>query len=180
MSEPYLGEIRPFAGNYAPEGWHMCDGSLLPINTYQALYSLIGTAYGGNGQTTFGIPDFRGRLPVGQGQGAGLTNRIIGQTGGTSTVQINDSQMPLHTHNVLAVGGADATTATISSGAALAKTPGQVVRYAVASATAEAAIHQMAAGAITPSGGSASHVNLMPYLAIQFIIALQGLYPTRP
>jgi microcystin-dependent protein len=179
MSEPYLGEIRPFAGNYAPEGWHLCDGSLLSINTFQALYSLIGTTYGGNARTTFGIPDFRGRLPVGQGQGAGLTNRVVGQTGGTSTVQITSAYMPLHTHNFLAVG-ADATTSVIASGAALAQTPGEIVRYAAASATSGAAIHQMAAGAITPAGGSASHANLMPYLAIQFIIALQGVYPTRP
>ena len=181
MSDPYLGEIRPFAGNYAPEGWQLCDGSLLSVSTYQALYSLIGTTYGGNGVTTFGIPDLRGRLPVGQGQGTNLTPRTVGQEGGTSTVQLTQAQMPVHTHNFQAAS-AVGTTNVLSSGGVLAQTPTGVNRYVPPSAvTSSTFIHEMASGAITSAlGGSGAHANVMPYLAIQFIIALVGVYPTRP
>jgi microcystin-dependent protein len=180
MAEAYLGEIRPFAGNYAPEGWQLCDGSLLSVNTYQELYSLIGTTYGGNGTTTFGVPDLRGRLPVGEGQGTGLTNRTVGQEGGTSTVQLTDSQMPLHTHNFQATS-AVGTTNVLAGGGVLAETPAGVNRYVPPSAvTSSSFIHQMASNAITPYiGRSGAHANVMPYLAIQFIICLNGVYPTR-
>src|ERR1700730_18604085 len=98
MSEQYVGEIRPFAGNFAPQNWALCNGSLLPISQNSALFSLIGTTYGGDGQTTFGLPDLRGRHPVGQGQAPGLSNYVIGEVSGVETVTLNTLQLPVHSH----------------------------------------------------------------------------------
>jgi microcystin-dependent protein len=183
MSDWYLGEVRLFAGNYAPEGWQVCDGSALQINTYQALYSLIGTTYGGNGTTTFNVPDLRGRLPVGQGQGTGLTARTIGQSLGASQIQIQPANMPSHSHlfNAVNSGG---TSLVVSSGVSLAETKtlqgggGTVAHYVPPAAAASTLT--MAAGAVTTAtGGGLTHTNVMPYLALQYIIAVTGLYPQR-
>jgi len=183
MSDWYLGEVRLFAGSFAPDGWHLCDGSTLPVNGNEALFSLIGTTYGGNGATTFGLPDLRGRLPVGQGQGPALTARTIGQTQGASHVQIQPIHMPPHSHLFNAVSSA-ATSPAVSSGVSLAETKalpggGSVVHYVPAVPGTN--ILQMAAGAITSAvGGAQDHINVMPYLALQYIIATTGLYPQRP
>lgn len=178
--DPFIGEIRLFAGNFPPVGWHLCDGSLLSINDNQALFSLIGTTYGGNGVNTFGIPDMRGRVPVGQGQGTGLTNRVIGQTGGASAVQLTEAQMPIHSHTVN-VTNKVATTATIDAnvGFAANTTPstGKVARYAPTNATPGTL---NSATILAAPGNGQSHSNVMPYMALTYIICLLGMYPVRP
>ncbi|WP_448192480.1 phage tail protein [Azospirillum sp. sgz301742] len=182
MSEAYTGEIRMFAGNYAPENWLLCNGSLQPINTYQLLYSLIGTTFGGDGVTTFGLPDLRGRLPVGQGQGTSLTNRVLGQTGGASMVQLVEANLPAHTHvaNACTTVG---STPVIAEGIGLAQTDtpanGKVVRYAPPSSNPTLA--NLAPSTVESDGsGNQPHTNVMPYLAINYIICPTGMYPQRP
>lgn len=180
MSDPYVGEIRLFAGNFAPVGWHLCDGSVLPVNGNEVLFALIATTYGGNGTTNFALPDLRGRLPVGQGTGTNLTARVIGQTGGQSTVQLASASMPTHTHAFNVVGSA-ATTLGATPGIGLAQQSGGAVRY-VPPTAAGATVVPMAAGSITYAAGAAgqAHPNVMPCLALQYIICLNGLFPTRP
>ena len=177
--EPFLGEIRMFAGNFAPVGWNLCDGTLLSVNQYTALYSLIGTVWGGNGSTTFGVPDLRGRLPVGQGQGTGLTNRTLGQSGGTSTVTLTQAQMPAHNHTFTAVQTDGNTTSVTGALLATLTQPatGVVNRYIPGSTSATLT---MATNMVSSAGGNQAHANLMPYQVVNFIIALNGLYPTRP
>lgn len=180
--DPYVGEIRMFAGNYVPVDWQLCDGTLLQINTYQALFSLLGTVWGGNGVTTFGVPDLRGRLPVGQGAGTGLTPRTLGQTGGASKVAVVEANVPAHSHTIN-VSTNEGTTAALTAGVGLAKTKtlaaGKVVRYAPATPTP--AKVNLAGTTIQPSsGGGQPHDNCMPYLAVNYIISVNGLYPQRP
>lgn len=170
MSQPYIGEIRVFAGTFNPLGWAFCDGQLLAITGNSALFSLIGTTYGGDGQVTFGLPDLRGRLAVHQGLGF-----IIGQSAGTEEVTLNATQMPAHTHPT-GVGGSTAAAATASPLGALPATPPSGLPYADAGGA------QMAAGTsgtLANVGGSQSHSNLMPFLCLNHIIALEGVYPTR-
>jgi microcystin-dependent protein len=179
MSAPFVGEIRLFGGNFAPAGWNFCDGSILPINGNEVLFALIGTTYGGNGTTNFALPDLRGRLPMGQGAGPNLTPRTIGQTGGQSTVQLTSASVPTHTHAFNVVGSA-ATTLEATPGIGLAQPSGGAVRY-VPPTAAGATVVQMAAGSITyAAGASQAHPNVMPCLAIQYMICLNGLFPTRP
>lgn len=186
--DPFLGEIRMFAGPYAPVNWHFCDGALLPIGTYQALYALLGTAWGGDGATTFGLPDLRGRLPVGQGAGTGLTARTLGQTGGASQVTLTIANFPAHTHAVNASNAAGTSMVPTANGglsACVAPPSGKVVRYApptanpapVPQSLADATISYAAYG---QGGGVVSHDNLMPYQAVNYIICLQGMFPERP
>ncbi|MFD1627836.1 phage tail protein [Azospirillum griseum] len=184
MVDSVLGEIRPFAGNYAPEGWALCDGRLLKVMDYQALFSLIGTTYGGDGTTTFAVPDLRGRLPVGQGQGAGLTNRTVGQSGGASMVQLSTANMPSHTHS-FSVSGNTGTTNTPASGTALAvpapQAGGTMVAYVSPTATPAPTLQTFDDASIaSATGGNQAHYNVMPYIAINYIIAITGLYPSRP
>lgn len=178
MSDAYVGEIRIFGGPYAPNNWHFCDGSILPIKNYMALYTLIGVTYGGDQRTTFGLPDLRGRLPVGQGQGPNLTARAMGQKAGSSAVTINEIQLPVHSHDFHASSGA-ATTATLANGVGLAATKGGVVAYAPNSLVTVNQVVRMGVTSIgySPNGGQ-SHPNLMPYLAVNYIICLDGLFPT--
>ncbi|WP_207459230.1 tail fiber protein [Azospirillum sp. SYSU D00513] len=183
--DPYLGEIRMFAGNYAPADWHICDGSLLNIQQYQALYSLLGIAWGGDGVSTFALPDLRGRIPVGQGNGPNLTPRTLGQKDGTSTVQIQTVNMPAHTHTVNA-SNTQATLTNVAAGVGLAQpvqatAAGNVVRYAPPTAN-PLTMQVMDTDMVTMApGGSQPHDNLMPYLCINYIIcASAGLYPDRP
>lgn len=183
MAEPVAGEIRIFAGNYAPEGWLLCAGQTLAITEYPALYALIGTAYGGDGVTNFKLPDLRGRLPVGQGQGPGLTNRVLGQMGGASTVQLDASTMPTHTHS-FSVSGNEGSTNTPAANSALAlpqeQPGGTMYPYAPASGTGITQ-QTFANGSITYApGGAQPHLNVMPFLAINYIIAANGLFPQRP
>lgn len=171
MSEPYIGEIHMFGGNFAPRGYAFCDGSLLQIAQYDALFSLIGTTYGGDGQTTFALPDLRGRLPVSAGQGPGLSQRTPGQSGGAEAVTLATATMPAHTHLPQATTGTGSSPspagtiwAATSAGAA----------YTVSTPTVP-----MRGDLISMAGSSQSHDNLMPFQCINFIIALEGVYPTR-
>lgn len=170
MSEPFVGEIRMFAGNFAPRGWAFCDGQLLAVSQNDALFSLLGTIYGGDGRTTFGLPDMRGRIPIHAGSGPGLSPRRLGAKLGSEQETLTVNQLPSHSHQLQA-----------SEAAAVERTPtnnvtGEAVRrfYRTPSNLTNASTQT-----ITNVGGSRSHSNLMPYLCINFIIALFGIYPSR-
>lgn len=172
MSEPFIAEIRIFAGNFAPRSWAFCNGQLLPVSQNTALFSLIGTTYGGDGRTTTALPNLEGRAPMHPGRGPGLTSRRLGQKGGVETVTLSEAQMPNHTH---AMGAApvpgnqdDASTSAI-----LSRTVG-ANDFAVSGNLAA-----MANETLPSMGGSQAHNNLQPLIAMNFIIALQGLYPSR-
>lgn len=169
MSSPYLGEIRMFAGNFAPVGWAFCDGSLIPISENDFLFNLIGTTYGGDGQNTFALPDLRGRLPMHMGTGAGLTSRVIGESGGVETVTLTTSQIPVHSHAPLAV-----------SGNGNQSTPQNGVWAGAANSIYNSNAPNLAMNATLGGsvGGSQPHDNLMPYLAVSFIISLFGTFPS--
>lgn len=179
MSNPYLGEIRLFAGNFAPVGWHACDGTLLPISGNEALFSLLGTTYGGNGTNNFGLPDFRGRVGIHEGQGTGLSNYTLGQNGGALNVTLTTATTPAHTH-ALNTAGTAATSPTAGSGVTFANTTGQNVMYinngasGTTQASPAAATVSSSCGA---SGAAMPHENLMPGLAVNYIISLNGLFP---
>jgi microcystin-dependent protein len=175
MSEPYLGEIRLFAGNFAPKYNAQCNGQIMSIAQNTALFSLLGTYYGGNGTTTFGLPDFRGRLPVGMGQGPGLSNYTIGEQTGTETVNLTLQQIPLHTHYALA----GTTSANNASPTGLVPAVSPITGYYVADANRTGNPIAFASNAVQMAGGSQPHTNLMPSLALTFIIALQGVFPSR-
>lgn len=176
MSTPYIGEIRMFAFGTrgAPNGWQACDGSLLPISQYDALFALIGTTYGGDGQTTFAVPDLRGRLPIHQGQGPGLSNYVIGQRAGTETVTVLPTQMPAHTHTVVATNAA-ATTGTPGNTVLPGAVSGQTMYV---TDTSGGMPFNLSPQSTTPAGGSQPHENCMPTLTVQFCIATQGIFPS--
>jgi microcystin-dependent protein len=169
---PFLAEIKIFAGNFAPRGWAFCEGQLLPISQNQALFSLLGTTYGGDGRTTFALPDLRGRTPIGPGNGPGLSSYREGQQGGQEHVTLTASEMPNHGHAVRAVNtvgnNADPT------GRLLANTSGLDREYSNATANTS-----MSSSMIANAGGNQSHENRQPFLAIYYIIALQGVFPSR-
>ncbi|MEM9553806.1 MAG: tail fiber protein [Acidobacteriota bacterium] len=169
MSEPFVAEIRIFAGNFAPRGWAFCNGQLLPISQNTALFSLIGTTYGGDGRTTTALPNLAGRLPMHPGRGPGLTSRRLGQRGGVEMVTLSEAQMPNHTHTVVASGEDGASTNPqgrhIGAGNDMFRTPSN--------------LGSMADQALPSTGGSQAHNNLQPFLVVTFIIALVGLYPSR-
>ncbi|HEY0801711.1 MAG TPA: tail fiber protein [Steroidobacteraceae bacterium] len=168
MAEPFLGEIRLFAGNFAPRGWAFCAGQLLPIAQNTALFSLIGTNYGGDGRTTFQLPNFQGCVAVHQGNGPGLSPYVIGQTGGSATEELTTAQLPTHVHPI----GASSSPATTGA-------PGAGVALAVASANVYGAPVNVAPMASQQVGGGQPHNNAQPYLALSYIIALQGIFPSR-
>lgn len=175
MSEPFIAEIRIFAGNFAPRGWAFCDGQLLPISQNTALFSLIGTIYGGDGRTTTGLPDLKGRAPMHAGNGAGLSTRQLGESGGTETVTLTINHLPLHTHSLQASTGAtDEEGSTNPSNAATGVPEPANALYRNPSNLAP-----MASGVIQSDGGNGSHNNMQPFLALNFIIAMVGLYPSR-
>ena len=170
--ETFLGEIRMFAGNFAPTGWAFCQGQLLPIAQNQALFSLLGTTYGGDGRTSFALPDLRGRVPVGFGQGPGLSNRVIGDQFGSELVTLNINQMPSHNHTVNAVtteGNQNLPTNSLP-----ANTKALDKEYSDANANTT-----MKATMVNPTGGSQPFGVSQPSLGVNFIIALQGIYPSR-
>lgn len=173
MSEPFVGEIRMFGGNFAPAGWAFCDGQLLLISDNDALFSLLGTIYGGNGTTTFALPDLRGRLPIHQGTGPGLSQRLIGSKGGSEEVTVTAAQLPVHTHPLQATESAAISQDPV--GRAFAPTAGLVDLYQEANDDPQ----NMAPEAISSTGGSRSHENIQPFLCINFIIALFGVYPSQ-
>ncbi|MCO6457615.1 MAG: phage tail protein [Pirellulaceae bacterium] len=169
MSEPFIGEIRLFAGNFAPRNWAFCDGQLLSIASNTALFSLLGTTYGGNGMTTFALPDLRGRIPVHNGSGPGLTPRPLGQTGGEERVTLNESQIPSHAHSLLGTSDADNT----SPQARLLAEAGEDI-YTDGNANTP-----LSPQAVANAGGGQSHNNMQPYVGVHFIIALSGIFPPR-
>ena len=171
MSEPFVGEIRMFAGNFAPRGWALCDGQWLAISQNDALFSLLGTIYGGDGQATFALPDLRGRLPIHAGTGPGLSPRQLGSKGGTENVTLVANQLPAHTHAMM--GSADRADARNPRRRILGTSAEPF--YAAPSA-APVSLHQ---SSIAASGGGQPHPNLMPYVCVNFIIALFGIYPSR-
>jgi microcystin-dependent protein len=176
MSDAYLGEIRMFAGTFAPSGWALCNGQLLSISQNSALFSILGTSFGGDGVSTFGLPNLQSRVPIHQGQGQGLSPYTVGQTGGSEQVTLLTNQMPTHTHTVNASNtSASASTASGNLPATVEPPRGQDTSkiYGTSAATT------MAANMIGAAGGSQPHANIQPYQCVTFIIALQGIYPSR-
>ncbi len=169
--EPFLGEIRYVAFNFAPQGWALCNGQILPINQNQALFSLLGTNFGGDGVTTFALPDLRGRVPVATGQGVGLTNRNIGEQGGKESVALTVAQLPAHRHPIHASSGAGNSTAPASN------------VLANGSSTAIYSTHppdvELQSKATTSVGQNQPHENMQPFLGMTCIIALAGIFPSR-
>ncbi|EXG77861.1 microcystin-dependent protein [Xylanibacter oryzae DSM 17970] len=181
--DPFLGEIRLFAGNYAPQGWHICDGSSLPISQNEALYSLIGTTYGGD-SVNFNLPDLRGKVPVGKGQLLGGANYVLAAKGGTSQVQLNATNNPPHTHllNAVQVNG---TTSDPTGNKVLAKSVlkdntvyANVKNYDTLPSGTTEPDSPLNANAIQAQGNSMPHNNMMPYTVMNYIIALEGIYPS--
>jgi microcystin-dependent protein len=169
MSTPFVGEIRLFAGNFAPQGWLMCDGQLLAIPENEALFSLIGTLYGGDGVNTFALPDLRGRVPV--HQGFGQSSYVIGQQGGAETVTLAPGQMPAHSHAMRA----SATAATATHGPSEALGASAAMRLYGSGAPNMA----MDPHAVAPSGGGQPHDNMAPFVALSYIVSLFGVYPSQ-
>jgi microcystin-dependent protein len=169
VSSPFVAEIRIFACNFAPTGWALCDGQILAISQNTALFSLLGTFYGGNGQTTFGLPDMQGNVPIHHGQGPGLSEYFLGQRSGTDFVTLLESEMPAHSHSlnhsVRPADNIDPTGLALGTGNNAYAPPGN--------------IKQLAFQALPPAGGSLPHNNLMPYVVLNYCIALQGVFPPR-
>lgn len=170
MGTPYVGEIRIFAGNFAPNGWAFCNGQLVPISEYETLFNLIGTTYGGDGQETFGLPDLQGRVPVHMGQGSGLSNYVIGQMAGVESVTLTQQQLPNHTHALTA------TTAPGTGNSPAGNTFAQ--SSTVKLYTEDATTVNLAPTSILATGGSQPHDNFQPSLALNFIISFFGVYPS--
>jgi microcystin-dependent protein len=178
MSEPFIGEIRMVGFNYAPQNWALCNGQLLPISQYAALFSLLGTYYGGNGTTSFALPDLRGRVPLSMGQGAGLSNYEIGQNGGTEAVTLVQPQMPAHSHSV-AVNNSLGSTANPTNAFPAEFYTGDPRNPSLINGYATSSNANLAPTAVSTVGGSQPHENRQPYLAVNFIIALYGIFPPR-
>ncbi len=173
MSDPFIAEIRIFGFNFAPNGWAMCNGQLMPLSQNTALFSLLGTMYGGDGKSTFALPDLQSASPLHHGQGPGLSQRDQGTTGGAEFVTLLESEIPLHTHQMRATTSpADVSSPTTTT--PLARSTGKAV-YA-ASGVGNAPLSPTA---VSPTGGAQPHTNLMPYLVLNFCIALQGIFPPR-
>lgn len=172
MSEPFIAEIRIFAGNFAPRGWAFCDGQLMPIAQNTALFSLLGTTYGGDGRSTTALPNLQGRAPMHPGRGPGLTSRRLGERGGVETVTLTEAQMPSHTHQLRGDEDAGEQNTPVANVTATVRANQRL--YA-----APAALGPMAARSAGVVGGSQGHENMHPFLAINYIIALVGLYPSR-
>lgn len=175
MSEPFIAEIRIFAGNFAPRSWAFCNGQSLPISQNTALFALLGTVYGGDGRTTFNLPNLQGRAPMHPGRGPGLTPRQLGERLGAETVTLTEAQLPAHSH------GMNASSISIEDGSGNparnltgSDEEGEAMTY-----HAPTNLQPFAEGAIESIGGGQPHLNMQPYLAINFIIALQGLFPSR-
>ena len=170
MAQPYVGEIRMFAGNFNPAGWMFCNGSLLPILENETLFQLIGTTYGGDGQSTFALPDLRGRVPIHQGQGPGLSGYVLAQSGGAEAVTLTQNQMPGHSHTALAsnTGASDTPANNFWANSTTGKP------YSAAPPTV-----QMNTGTMGAAGGSQPHENMIPFLCVSYIISLFGIFPSQ-
>ena len=171
MSEAFIGEIRMFAGNFAPRNWAFCDGQLLAISGNDALFSLLGTVYGGDGRTTFALPDLRGRIPIHKGLGPGLSSRAIGSKAGNETANTSTNTLPVHSHTAQA--STQIGSELSPQNEVLCESP-SLTMFRVSSPTAP-----LASNAVTAVGGNSQHTNMMPFLAIHFIIALFGVFPSR-
>jgi microcystin-dependent protein len=167
MAEPYVGEIRMFAGNFAPAGWMFCEGQLLPISENENLFNLIGTTYGGDGQSTFALPDLRGRLPIHQGNGF-----ILAETGGVEEVTLTANQIPAHSHPMIA--STNIAQDTSPAGKIVGQIGGGALPY-----IQDTTDSNMSPQAVTPVGGSQPHTNFQPYLCVNFIISLFGVFPQQ-
>jgi microcystin-dependent protein len=172
MSEPFIGEIRMFGGSFAPAGWAFCNGQLMPISENDALFTLLGTTYGGDGQETFGLPDLQGRMPIHFGQGPGISQTYqIGEAAGVESVTVSVNQLPTHNHALMASN--DPGNAT-GPGGNLLSNPFNTFPYFPAAGSL-----QLNAQTLAPQGGSQPHDNMMPFLCISFIISLFGIFPTQ-
>jgi microcystin-dependent protein len=174
MSNPYIGEIRMFGGNFAPAGWAFCDGQLMPISENDALFTLIGTTFGGDGQETFGLPDLQGRVPLHNGTGPSGTTYTLGELSGTETVTLTTQQMPAHRH--VAVGSTDPAASSSPQDRVLASLPATGARSAYGTDVPYGAL---APTSLSSAGGSQPHDNLQPYTVVNFIISLFGIFPTQ-
>jgi microcystin-dependent protein len=175
MADPFVAEIRIFPFNFAPKGWAFCNGQLLPLSQNTALFSLLGTTYGGNGKSNFALPDLQGRAPMHPGQGPGLSLHDLGETGGSDTVTLLESEMPAHAHFLRAHNGDQADTQNPSPNTTFAQSANG---FAYQSNTSQS-LTNLSQQFLSPAGGSAPHNNLMPYLTFNFCIALQGVFPPR-
>jgi microcystin-dependent protein len=177
VSDQFVAEIRVFAGNFPPNGWAFCDGQLLPISQNPALFSLLGTTYGGNGTSNFALPNFQGSAPIQQGQGPGLSDYVLGESGGEQSVTLLTTELPTHTHTAMADTGAG-TQPNPNGGvwAEAKKSKNPINRYAPSGTSSNVA---MLATALALAGGSQPHNNMQPYLGLTFIIALTGIFPSR-
>ena len=173
MADPFVAEIRIFPFNFAPRGWAFCDGQLLPLSQNTALFSLLGTTYGGDGKSNFALPDLQGRAAMHPGQGPGLSLHDLGETGGSETVTLLESEIPAHSHQLKADTADVADTNVPSPNAVYAQSSGGTL-YQTASNT------QLAPNALATTGGDQPHNNMQPYLTLSFNIALQGVFPPRP
>jgi microcystin-dependent protein len=178
--DPFIGQITIFGCNFAPRNWALCEGQLLAISQNAALFSLLGTSFGGNGTSTFALPDLRGRAPVGFGQGPGLSNYAVGETGGQESVRIDASSYPAHSHALFAAASPATTNTPGGSIEAEGQTGGRGGTINLALYSASGTRTPLASGALTgAAGGGQPHNNLQPYLALNFCIALQGIFPSR-
>ena len=177
MADPFVAEIRIFPFNFAPKGWAFCDGQILPISQNTALFSLLGTVYGGDGKSTFALPDLQGSVPMHPGQGQGLSLYDLGQIGGTETVTLLQSEIPIHVHTVGMAnsGNGDNVSPVGNTWAGVPSGRGFLLSYHSGPPTAK-----MLATLILPAGGDLPHTNMQPYLTLNFCIALQGVFPARP
>ena len=176
MSEPFVGEIRMFAGNFAPRGWAFCDGQLLAVSQNDALFSLLGTIYGGDGRTTFGLPEMRGRIPIHAGSGPGLTPRQLGHRGGAENTTLAVPNLPVHNHG--SVKALNAVADKTDQAGRMVGTSSLFDFYQNGTPTTDGT-SDMGSSSVTSTGGGQSTTNLMPTLCIHFIIALVGIYPSR-
>ena len=174
MADPFVAEIRIFPFNFAPKGWAWCNGQLIPISQNTALFALLGTTYGGDGKSTFALPDLRGSAPMHPGQGPGLSLHDLGEVGGVETVTLLASEIPAHTH-LLRANAAPADLQLAGPDRAMARSNG-----GNAYKTPPATLETLGFSALTPAGGSLPHNNMQPYLTFYFNIALQGIFPPRP
>lgn len=171
LSEPFVGSVVLFAGNFPPRGWAFCDGQLLAVSQFQALFSILGTIYGGDGRTTFGLPDLRGRVPIGPRSGPGLPSYREGQSGGAVEHTLTTQEIPAHTHSLR--GSSSAGSSSTPAGNVPAVNRDGILHYGT---TADA---DLGSGGLTSAGGSQPHNNMQPYIAMNYCIALQGVFPSR-
>lgn len=174
MADPFVAEIRIFPFNFAPKGWAFCDGQLLPLSQNTALFSLLGTTYGGNGKSNFALPDLQGRAPMHPGQGPGLSLHDLGETGGSETVSLLESEIPSHTHTLR--GSNLNADSPLPTGNTMAR---NLNNYNPYQQTVNANLIPMAPEGLPPAGGDQPHNNMQPYLTLNFCIALQGVFPPR-